>query len=279
MLKGGDSGPALKRGKPEESRLIKAISWSDPDLQMPPKNKLSDAELAALTEWVKLGAPDPRTNAPARAASEELKGKEHWAYQPRRNVSVPEPKNAAWPRGDIDRFILAGLESRNVTPVPDADGATLLRRAYFDLIGLPPTPKQVDAFLADKSGRAFERIVDGLLASPQFGERWGRHWLDVVRYAESVTLRGFVFKEAWRYRDYVIESFNADLPYDQFIREQVAGDLLPSSAPSAFSTMTFVSGETKKSSALTTRVPARPLISNSAPPAISAPAMFDGCTM
>lgn len=163
-----------------------------------------------------VGAPD--TNS----------GTNHWAYQPVRKPSVPSVRDQSWPRTDIDRFVLATQEARGIRPNDDADPATLLRRVYFDLIGLPPAPEQVDAFTSDKSSETLPRVVDALLASPEFGESWGRHWLDVVRYAESVTLRGFVFKQAWRYRDYVIEAFNSDMPYDQFLREQIAGDLLPS---------------------------------------------------
>ena len=250
VLKGGDSGPALVPGKPEESRLIKGISWSDPDFQMPPKNKLSEAEIGSLTEWVKMGAPDSRTNPVAQLALHEPRATNHWAYRPLQKNSPPPAKNSTWPRTDIDRFVLAKLEAVAASregaaiqsteqprphgtrprPAPDADRATLIRRAYYDLVGLPPTPEQVDAFVRDKSPEAFTLVVDRLIASPQFGERWGRHWLDVARYAESVTLRGFVFKEAWRYRDYVIDAFNTDLPYDQFVREQIAGDLLDSSS-------------------------------------------------
>ena len=230
LRKGGDSGPALVPGRPEESLMIKAISWSDPDLQMPPKNKLTDSEISALTEWVKTGAPDPRTNAPsAIAATAGMSATNHWAYQAVKKIEPPQTRNTEWPRSSIDRFILAKLEAKQMTPAPDADRETLVRRAYYDLIGLPPTPEQVDAFVGNKAPGAFAGIVDELLASPQFGERWGRHWLDVARYAESVTLRGLVFKEAWRYRDYVIDAFNKDLPFDQFVREQLAGDLLPAS--------------------------------------------------
>ena len=249
LTKGGDSGPALLPGQPEKSLLIKVISWSDPDLQMPPKNKLPEAEIATLTEWVKMGAPDPRTNATASVTPPAFRTTNHWAYQPLKKILPPTVKDSSWPRTDLDRFILAKLESvaaarasaanQNGQPrsyemrppaAMDADRATLLRRAYYDLLGLPPSPEQIDDFVKDPSPEAFARVVDRLLASPQFGERWGRHWLDVVRYAESVTLRGFIFKEAWRYRDYVIESFNSDLPYDQFIREQIAGDLLPANS-------------------------------------------------
>ena len=228
VLKGGESGPVLVPGKPEESRVIKAISWSDPDFQMPPKNKLPESEIAVLTEWVKLGAPDPRTNSQPQISSLKSPPTNHWAYQPLKKGVWPVTKDPSWPRHDIDRFMLARLEAGGIRPNPDAGRPTLLRRAYYDLTGLPPTPEQVDAFVNDHSPDAFARVVDRLLAAPQFGERWGRHWLDVVRYAESVTLRGFVFKEAWRYRDYVIESFNRDLPYDEFLREQIAGDLLDS---------------------------------------------------
>ncbi len=247
LTKGGDSGPALVPGQPEKSLLIKVISWSDPDLQMPPKNKLAEAEIATLTEWVKMGAPDPRTNLQSQLSNQKAPTTNHWAYQPLKNILPPTVKDSSWPRTDLDRFILAKLESvaasresaanqpgqprsheTRLQMAGDADRATLLRRAYFDLLGLPPSPEQIDDFVQDQSPEAFARVVDRLLTAPQFGERWGRHWLDVVRYAESVTLRGFIFKEAWRYRDYVIESFNSDLPYDQFIREQIAGDLLDS---------------------------------------------------
>ncbi len=156
--------------------------------------------------------------------------KKFWAYQSPEKTSLPEVINKLWPKNYIDRFILAKLESRGLLPVGDADRATLARRAYFDLIGLPPSIEQLDEFLSDDSPDAFTHLVDHLLAAPQFGERWGRHWLDVARFGESVTLRGFVFKEAWRYRDYVIDAFNHDLPYDRFIQEQVAGDLMPYSS-------------------------------------------------
>ncbi|HMJ91232.1 MAG TPA: DUF1549 domain-containing protein, partial [Candidatus Acidoferrum sp.] len=227
VMKGGDTGPALVPGKPEESLLIKAISWANPDFQMPPKNKLTDVQIAALIQWVKNGATDPRTNTAPTITSSKPPVNDHWAYQPPKKTSPPSVKNSAWAKTDLDRFILAGIEAADRAPAPDADRATLARRVYFDLIGLPPTPEQIAEFLSDKSSDAFARLVDRLLAQPQFGERWGRHWLDVARFGESVTLRGLVFKEAWRYRDYVIEAFNRDMPYDEFIREQIAGDLLP----------------------------------------------------
>ena len=230
--KGGDSGMALVPGDPEASLLIKAVRYKDKQFQMPPKRKLSDAQIADFEQWVKLGAPDPRTGGPALAKKEIniAEGRKHWAYQLPQKSAPPAVKDATWPRTEADRHILAKLEGKKLQPSPDADPTTLVRRIYFDLIGLPPSPEQIDAYTSEAARnprQATERLVDSLLASPHFGERWGRHWLDVVRFAESVTLRGFVMKEAWRYRDYVIASFNADKPYDRFLREQVAGDLLP----------------------------------------------------
>src|SRR5688572_6386622 len=228
LLQGGTRGPALVPGNPEESLLIKAVSYQQADLKMPPTGRLSDQDVAALAEWVRMGArAETETVTATRAGIDIEEGRKHWAYRPPKKPVLPPVKDARWPRTNIDRLILAKLEEKGIRPFADADRATLLRRAYFDLIGLPPAPDQIAAFLKDKRPDAFARVVDALLASPHFGERWGRHWLDVARFAESVTLRGFVFKEAWRYRDYVIDAFNEDLPYDQFIREQIAGDLLP----------------------------------------------------
>ncbi len=238
--KGGDSGPALVPGDVEASRLIIAVRYRDKEFQMPPKKRLTDEQVADLEKWVKLGAPDPRTDTPGVVKKGPInieEGRKHWAYQLPKKPQLPPVKDAAWPRNDIDRFILAKLEEKKLKPVADADPQTLVRRIYFDLVGLPPTPEQVDEFMRDSRSplgdrqSAVAKLVDRLLASPQFGERWGRHWLDVARYAESVTLRGFIFKEAWRYRDYVITAFNDDLPYDRFVREQVAGDLLPAATP------------------------------------------------
>jgi hypothetical protein len=196
---------------------------------MPPTGKLPDQDVVALAEWVRMGAPDPRTEVttatPTGTSINE--GRKHWAYRLPARLAIPAVRDASWPLGEIDRFILASLEAKGIRPVAAANRATLLRRAYFDLIGLPPTPEQMEAFVNDTRPDAFARVVDGLLASPHFGERWARHWLDVARFAESVTLRGLIFKEAWRYRDYVIDAFNNDLPYDRFVKEQIAGDLLP----------------------------------------------------
>ncbi len=225
---GGDSGPSIVAGKPVDSLLLKTMKY-DGDVKMPPKGKLPDAVIADFEAWIKMGAPDPRT-AGGRKKQVGLtidEGKKFWAYMPRADAPIPTVKDAAWPAGDIDRFVLANLEAKGLKPAPDADKVTLIRRLYFDLIGLPPTPEQIDEFVKSTDPKAYEKLVDSLLASRGFGERWGRHWLDIARYAESVTLRGFVYKDAWRYRDYVIESFNTDVPFDRFVREQLAGDLLP----------------------------------------------------
>lgn len=239
IRRGGDSGPAVVPGDVTKSLLIAALRSTDPDAAMPPPKsggKLPVGVIADFERWVRMGAPDPREGqaavvAPARAWDAE-EAKNWWAFQPVREPPVPTVNDAAWPRGDIDRFVLAGVEKRGLKPVSDADKLTLLRRVYFDLIGLPPTPEQVQAFLSDKDPKAFEKTVDRLLASPQFGERWGRHWLDVARYAESTGKDlNVAFPHAWRYRDYVIAAFNQDKPYDEFIREQIAGDLLPTKDP------------------------------------------------
>jgi len=229
-VKGGDTGPALVPGDPDKSLIIQAIRYNNPDIEMPPKGKMPAAEIEVLEQWVKMGAPDPRGGGAVKSTASKgidlEAGRKHWAYLPLTKPAVPAVKDAGWPRGDIDRFILAKLEANRLTPAKDADKIALVRRIYFDLIGLPPTPAQIDAFVADKSPQAFEKLVDELLASPRFGERWGRHWLDVARFAESLTLRGFVLRDTWRYRDYVIDSFNHDRPFNLFMQEQVAGDLM-----------------------------------------------------
>ncbi len=229
--KGGESGPALVPGNVQASLLLKAVHYLDPNLQMPPKRRLSDAQVGDLEQWVRRGAPDPRAEAtttrPKQTGLTLEQGRKFWSYLPVKAQSVPAVKDATWPRGEVDRFLLTRMETRSVRPSGDADRATLARRVFYDLTGLPPTPEQLAAFVDDPAPDAYPRLVDSLLASPQFGERWGRHWLDVARYAESLTLRGFILKDAWRYRDYVIDAFNDDRPYDQFVREQIAGDLLP----------------------------------------------------
>ena len=229
LRKGGDSGPVIVPGRPDESLLVRAIRYRDEDLRMPPKAKLPDAVVADIEAWIKMGAPDPRSvpTAPVRPSTDLVKGRDFWSFQPAKKFRPPSVKNAGWPRGDIDCFLLAALEARGLTPVPDAGRARLLRRVTFNLVGLPPTEAEMDAFLADDSPDAFANVVDWLLASPQFGECWGRHWLDVARYAEASGKTNFSYPQAWRYRDWAIASFNADKPCDRFVREQIAGDLLP----------------------------------------------------
>ena len=237
LLKGGDSGPAVVPGKPDKSLLLASIKHSDPDpdLAMPPKKDiLPDEVIANFTEWIKMGAPDPRDNKATRKnAWDENTAKKHWAFQPIKNSPVPTPTDAKnFIENPIDAFVLAKLTEKKLAPSAPADKATLLRRVTYDLTGLPPTAKETDAFLADQSPEAYEKVIDRLLASPTYGERWGRHWLDVARYADTSgdRLNGKrqpLYAFAWTYRDYVINAFNADLPYDQFIREQVAADRLP----------------------------------------------------
>jgi len=231
--KGGESGAAIIPGRVGKSLLIQAIRHADADLKMPPKKKLTAEQIADFEKWVAMGAPDPRTTSDASAEEKELDlaaARKFWAFQPVRKLPAPKVKRADWPRTDADRFVLAALEAKGIGPVGDADDLTLLRRIYFDLIGLPPTPAQMAAF--EKSATvnrqsAIENTIDALLASPHFGERWGRHWLDVVRFSESTGGgRTLLMKDAWRYRDYVVDAFNADKPFTDFIREQIAGDLI-----------------------------------------------------
>ncbi len=232
LIRGGDSGAAVVPGGVEQSLLVLALRYHK--FEMPPEGKLPDRVIADFETWIRDGAIDPRLTAigqqPRKIDIDD--GRAHWAYQPVARREIPPVKNVAWPINDIDYFILASLESENLQPATDADKRTLIRRLYFDLIGLPPTPEEIANFVEDSSPDAYEQLVEGLLQSPRFGERWGRHWLDIARFAESFTLRGLLLTEAWRYRDYVIDSFNRDHPYDQFIVEQLAGDLLISEANS-----------------------------------------------
>ncbi len=230
LLRGGDNGPAVVPGKVDASLLVTALRYSNDDLQMPPKGKLPDKVIADFERWVKLGGPAPNSKATIAAKSDINieQGRKFWSFQLPHKSAVPSVNDAAWPKSNIDAFVLARLEQEGLKPVGDATRVVLIRRTYFDLIGLPPTPADIDRFVNDSSPQAFESLVDRLLESPRFGERWGRHWLDVARYAESTGRSvNFLLSHAWRYRDYVIDSFNADKPYDQFIREQIAGDLLP----------------------------------------------------
>ncbi|MCO6455815.1 MAG: PSD1 domain-containing protein [Pirellulaceae bacterium] len=242
---GGERGPAVVPGDVGGSLLIQAVRYARDDLQMPPDRKLPPHEVAQLEQWVRLGAPDPRDRAaaaspivsnleasapgsPAPKPSDPEAGKQHWAYRPLRPLAPPAVQASDWPRSAVDNFVLARLEAEGLRPAPDADRRVLVRRLYFQLHGLPPTSEQVAAFLADQRPDAWPRLVDQLLEAPQFGERWGRHWLDLARYADSNGLdENFLFREAWRYRNWVLAAFRRDLPFDRFLLEQLAGDLLP----------------------------------------------------
>ncbi|MGE5194832.1 MAG: PSD1 and planctomycete cytochrome C domain-containing protein [Deltaproteobacteria bacterium] len=229
VVKGGDSGAAVEPGKPDESLLVEAIRYLG-EIKMPPKGKLADDKIAALTEWVKRGAPWPAEKPGADKPGEfnlAARRAKQWAFQPVRRQAPPPVKNRVWPRTAVDNFILAKLDEVGVAPAEPADKRTLLRRVTFDLVGLPPSPAEIDAFLADDSPQAFERVVNRLLDSPHYGERWGRHWLDLVRFAETHGHEfDFEMPLAFEYRDYVIRALNADVPYNQFVVEHVAGDLL-----------------------------------------------------
>jgi len=232
LISGGGRGAAIVPGDPSKSLLHTAVKQTD-KLKMPPEKKLTDEQIADLAQWIKDGAAWPKLRIPTSLGKpnpryDKLR-QEHWAWQPLSKPNVPTVADAKWAWSDVDRFLLAKLEGQGLKPVGDADKLTLLRRITFDLTGLPPTLAEIDTFLKDTSPKAFEKVVDRLLASSAFGERWGRHWLDVARYGESTgSARNIPYPHAWRYRDYVIDSFNADKPYDRFVREQLAGDLLES---------------------------------------------------
>ncbi len=232
LLQGGKSGPAAIAQKPDDSLLVQAIRQRG-KLKMPPENKLRDDEIAALTKWVELGMPWPEkvhsTNQPKGELIVTDEHRRHWAFQPVSNPTPPAVRDQSWPRTRIDQFVLAKLEAAGLSPAPRADRRTLIRRAFYDLIGLPPTWEEVQEFVKDTSPQAFEQVVDRLLASPQYGERWGRHWLDVARYADTkdgVLMYGDdrIRPYAYTYRDYVIRAFNEDLPFDRFVCEQLAAD-------------------------------------------------------
>lgn len=231
--KGGDHGPAIKPGDPEVSLLIKAVRRTDKELQMPPKHALGAEQIAALEQWVKLGAPDPREGSSvAKVAVDMTSARKHWAFQPVAHPQPPSLKNDNPGLLPLDRFVLAGLEQQKLKPNAAADRRTLIRRATFDLTGLPPTPPEIDAFLSDTSPDAFAKLIDRLLTSPAYGERWGRHWLDVARYADTAgDGADYPVREAVKYRDWVVHAINADQPFDEFIREQIAGDILAKQGP------------------------------------------------
>ncbi len=233
LRQGAASGPIISKEDPEKSRLLEVLRYQGAT-KMPPMGKLPDAQIADIAAWVKLGAPWPETSVstiePKKSGKYEFTPEQRafWAFQPVKDYPPPAVHNTAWPKSPIDNFILAKLEEKGIAPAVPADRLALLRRATFDLTGLPPTPKEIDDFLSDRSTGAFAKVVDRLLASPRYGERWGRHWLDVARYADSTGADEDIrYPYAWRYRDYVIDAFNRDLPYNQFLMEQLAGDLLP----------------------------------------------------
>ena len=239
-LAGGDSGPAVSLAKPADSILLKAIHYGADGHKMPPKGKMPDKDIATIERWVKDGLPVPADRLGTAAAKKSVvteEAKKYWAYQPVKRPAVPvsrDPKGSEWIKNPIDAFILAKLEAKGLAPVVPATKAALIRRATYDLTGLPPTPEEVDAFVNDPAPDAYEKLLDRLLASPHYGEKWGRHWLDVVRYGETNGYERDGPKPfAWRYRDYVIQSFNADKPYTQFVKEQLAGDEMPGYNPDA----------------------------------------------
>ena len=234
LMKGGDTGTAIVAGKPAQSLLLTAVKYQDPNLQMPPENRLSKQDVAKLEHWIEIGAPHPDatgtlvTTKKDRISIED--GRKFWSFRKPKKPPLPEVNdgNEKWTPSEIDRFILQKLKEHGLKPAPPADKRTLIHRTNQTLIGLPPTPEEVEEFLKDKSADAFEKVVDRLLASPHYGERWGRHWLDIARYADSNGLDENIHHgNAWRYRDYVVNSLNKDKPYDQFLVDQIAGDLLP----------------------------------------------------
>jgi hypothetical protein len=229
MLKGGEKGAVIVRGHPERSRMIEAVKYGNKDLQMPPKDRLSETVVVDLEKWIAMGAPDPRAGpVPVVKKGIDLEaGRKWWAFAPLGHFDPPAVKNQTWVKTDIDRFVLKKLEDKGLSPNSIASKQKLIRRAYFDLIGLPPTPAQVDGFVADSSPDAYEKLIDQLLDNPHFGERWARHWLDVARYAESDGFeQDFDRPAAYQFRDFVIRAFNQDMPFDQFLQWQLAGDEL-----------------------------------------------------
>ena len=237
LLNGGENGPALVPGYPDKSLFITAIRYTNDDLQMPPKGKkLSAPQIATLEQWVRDGAIWPGQTGQAKKVRGKITDEDRawWSFQPLAKPPIPGVKNAAWAKNEIDRFLLQKLEASGLQPSKEASRVALARRVYFDLTGLPPAPKEMDAFLSDSSPDAYEKLVDQLLASPRYGERWARHWLDLVRYADSDGYRiDDLRPTAWRYRDYVIQSFNDDKPYNRFVHEQLAGDEITPRDPEA----------------------------------------------
>jgi len=235
IVRGGKTGPAIVPGKPEESLLIQAVSRRHERLKMPPTDPLAEPEVADLAAWVKMGAvwpSTPATDAPKAGGyviSPEKRA--FWSFQPIRKPGLPAVKNTGWARNAIDRFVLAKLEQKGIAPIEEADRTTLIRRATFDLTGLPPAPEEVDAFVSDPSPGAFDKVVSRLLESPRYGERWGRYWLDFARYADGAlgASKDTPYENAYRYRNWVIASLNQDLPYNRMLEAQIAADLFEES--------------------------------------------------
>jgi hypothetical protein len=233
---GGDGGPSIVPGNPDASLLIHSIRYADENLQMPPKSKMTTEEIAVLEQWVAMGAPDPRDTALAagvrKGEIDYAAARQEWAFRPVVKPAEPEVATKDWPLDPVDHFVLAKLEEKQLSPSAAAEPAALLRRLHYDLTGLPPTAEETQVFVSDPSREVFVRIVDELLSRPSFGEKWGRHWLDVARYADSNGGdRNYTFYQAWRYRNHVIDAFNRDQSYHEFVREQIAGDLMPSDDP------------------------------------------------
>ncbi len=237
LLKGGDTGPAIVPGEPDKSPLIEAVRFTRPGFQMPPAGKMREAEIATLVEWVRRGAPWPgdpaetKGTAPRPSGMTLEKGKQFWSLRPLRKSETPPVKLKGWGSRRIDTYLLARLEKDGLRPSPPADRRTLIRRASFDLTGLPPTPEEVEAFVADRRPDAYAALVDRLLASPHYGERWGRHWLDLVRYCDVPESWAQTEAQPWLYRDWVVDALNQDLPYDQFVKRQFAADLMRGTTP------------------------------------------------
>jgi len=229
ILKGGENGDVFNKDSVSKSSLLKAINWNG-DLQMPEKKKLSDEQISIFTQWFEMGIPD--TRQVGDKAFKNTKKKNYWSFQPVVKPKIPLVKNESWCYNTVDRFVLAKLEDKKIIPAVTARKETLIRRAYFDLIGIPPTPRQTAEFVVDESSNAFEKVVDKLLADPGYGERWGRHWLDTARYSDTTgepnnNVKDYRYSYAWSYRDWVINSFNNDMPYDQFLKNQLAADKIP----------------------------------------------------
>jgi hypothetical protein len=243
ILVGGSRGAAFVAGKPDESLLLKAVRYADTDLQMPPEGKLPPAASEVLARWIEMGAPLPASGASAPSVHPSIDiaaGRKFWSFQPLAQHPLPPVTRTSWPQRPMDAFVLSRLEREGLAPSDPAERRMLIRRATLDLIGLPPTPVDVDAFIADTAPDAYERVVDRLLASPHYGERWGRYWLDLARYADENPSWLSSAKLGYRYRDWVVAALNADLPYDQFVKLQLAADLLPESKPADLAALGFL---------------------------------------